>query len=149
MPGFLDLRDASLAIGDLEAGVRLQDAVRRLVSRYAASTGIDFQCLFADVDSLRLPREVERACYRVCGEALGNAARHGLARRVTVELAARHGKLVLRIGDDGEGFEAGLRSGRGLEDMAARVEAAGGRFELRSAPGAGTCVSALFRMESS
>jgi signal transduction histidine kinase len=145
MPGSIDLHDARLfGVGDLEGDTRLQEALRRLASRLSAMTGVDCQCLFAGVEALRLPGDVERTCYFVCGEALDNAARHALARHVMVELAARHGKLVLRIGDDGEGFAPGERSGRGLATMAARVEQAGGRFELRSAPGAGTCVSALF-----
>jgi signal transduction histidine kinase len=145
MPGSIDMHAARLpAIDDLEGGRALPDALRRLVSRQAAKTGADFECSFIGVDALRLARPVEEACYAVCREALQNAARHARARRITVELAVRHAKLVLRVGDDGEGFDPAQAPGAGLARIAGIVAAAGGRFELRSAPGAGTCVSALF-----
>jgi signal transduction histidine kinase len=150
MPGSIDLQEAHLpCVDDLEGVAGLPEALRRLLGAHSALTRIECQCVFAGVESLRLSGDVVQACYRVCGEALDNAARHAGARRVMVELAVRHAKLVLRIGDDGVGFEPRERSGRGIAAMAACVAHAGGRFELRSAPGAGTCVSALFALDPS
>ncbi|HUQ29520.1 MAG TPA: PAS domain S-box protein [Usitatibacter sp.] len=133
----------------------LPDALRWLVARHHDMTGVEIQCTFADMDGVRIAPMIEAACYRICQEALNNATRHAQASRVTLELAARHGRLVLRVGDDGVGFDqAAQRAGAvttgnmGLISMEERARLAGGRFELRSATGAGTCVSALFPIET-
>ena len=132
----------------------LQDALRWLVSRHRQMTGIDIECNFRDVDGMLLPPLVESACYRICQEALSNATRHAKAHKITVELALRHGRLVIRIADDGVGFDqdaqrAGLitSGSMGLVSMEERTRLAGGRFEMKSAPGAGTCISAVFPMD--
>jgi PAS domain S-box-containing protein len=133
----------------------LQDALRWLVSRQREMTGIEIECAFTGIAGTLLPPQVEAACYRICQEALSNAARHANPRRVGVELTVRHGLLVIRISDDGVGFDqeaqrAGLitSGSMGLVSMEERARLAGGRFEVKSAPGAGTCVSALFPLDA-
>jgi signal transduction histidine kinase len=51
-------------------------------------------------------------------------------------------ELRVAVEDDGRGFDRGVanRSGNGLDNMRARLEAAGGRTEIASQPGAGTQV---------
>jgi signal transduction histidine kinase len=91
----------------------------------------------------RYPRPVEAAVYFCCLEALQNAAKHaGPQARATVELNECDGALRFAVTDTGAGFEPGSnRSGRGLQNMADRIGALGGRLELDSAPGRGTRVS--------
>lgn len=84
--------------------------------------------------------------YRAAGELLGNVLRHAGARTVVVRLTPTNHGVQLRISDDGTGFDAlraaGLkRADRGLRRLRSTVEFAGGRFRLRSAPGAGTSVT--------
>ena len=132
----------------------LQDALRWLVSRHADLTGVPIECRFAGVDDLHIAPAVEAACYRICQEALSNATRHARARRITVDLEAGDGQLVARVADDGSGFDraaqqdALLTSGSlGLISMEERARLAGGRFDVSSAPGTGTTVSAVFPMD--
>jgi signal transduction histidine kinase len=82
-------------------------------------------------------------------EAVYNASRHGRANTATVEVAPSKRGMVLRVTDDGNGFDpaivrsspAGLRrSSFGLVSMEERCRAVGGRFALSSAPGRGTTV---------
>jgi PAS domain S-box-containing protein len=131
----------------------LQDALRWLVARQREATGIAVECRFSRVEGLRIAPTVEAACYRICQEALNNSTRHAHARRTVLELAARRSSLVLRVRDDGVGFDqraqrAGiLKTGSmGLISMEERARLAGGRLEIVSAPGAGTRVSAIFRI---
>lgn len=96
----------------------------------------------------RFHAAVELACYRVAQEALHNAARHGQARRVEVELSVEPDGLCLTVTDDGSGFEpAAVRpradGGFGLIGMRERVELLGGRLDVLSAPGAGTQIVAM------
>ncbi|HEU4572257.1 MAG TPA: GAF domain-containing sensor histidine kinase [Candidatus Limnocylindrales bacterium] len=76
-------------------------------------------------------------------EALSNAVRHGRAARILLSLTRLDGVPTLVVTDDGVGFDVSRDPGpghHGLANMAARAAAVGGRFEVRSTPGAGTRV---------
>jgi signal transduction histidine kinase len=101
-----------------------------------------------DLDpEVRVDRTVAEDLIRIAREALINAARHGHARWVRVELRREAGRLCLRVIDDGEGFDPetlnGSGSGFGLISMAERAEALGATFRLSSQPGAGTHVEVV------
>ena len=95
-----------------------------------------------DVDgSDRYPEDVETAAYFCCVEALQNVAKHAPeATSVLIELH-RNGDLRFEVRDDGPGFdrESGPL-GHGLVNMRDRLEAVGGKLEIRSHPGSGTRV---------
>jgi signal transduction histidine kinase len=59
-----------------------------------------------------------------------------------VEIELRHagGKIVLRVRDNGRGFDpvARAHSGLGLSSMDERIRILGGRLDVQSAPGKGT-----------
>jgi signal transduction histidine kinase len=69
---------------------------------------------------------------------------HARGTRVSVEFHRGPGQLVLRVGDDGRGFDpATVPSDRlGIVEMRRRTELLEGLLEIRSAPGAGTVVVA-------
>jgi signal transduction histidine kinase len=82
---------------------------------------------------------------RIAQEALQNALRHAASERVAIRLGPEDGdRLVLEVSDQGVGFEPAdpeLRSTRlGLSSMEERAQRIGARFEIRSAPAAGTTV---------
>ncbi|MGW7267338.1 GAF domain-containing protein [Streptomyces sp. NPDC054842] len=89
-----------------------------------------------------LPAAQEEALLRVAQEALHNALRHSGAASVDVTLEKRGPGAVLRIADDGAGFEpTAVRSaGRhlGLVSMRDRASGVGGTLTVESAPGKGT-----------
>jgi signal transduction histidine kinase len=90
-----------------------------------------------------LPDEVAVTLFRVAQSALANAALHADAGRITVRLAGTADHVRLDVEDDGVGFdpaEAARRGGIGLIGMRERVAWLGGRFDVASAPGAGTRV---------
>jgi len=71
--------------------------------------------------------------YRIAQEALTNAARHGRARRVDIELLTNAQSFVLRISDDGIGFTMPVApSGMGLKIMKYRAGMIGAKFEVGS-----------------
>jgi len=89
----------------------------------------------------------ERELWRVAEEALSNALRHAEASAVTVTIATDgRGGTLLSVNDDGVGFDPDARAiasrRLGLVSMRERIEAAGGAFEIVSAPGQGTTVRA-------
>ncbi|MEU9197519.1 GAF domain-containing sensor histidine kinase [Streptomyces hundungensis] len=91
-----------------------------------------------------LPPAQEEALLRVAQEALHNALRHSGAGRVDVVLERRDQGAVLRVSDDGRGFDPGLvrRAGRhlGLVSMRHRASGVGGRLTVQSAPGEGATI---------
>jgi two-component system sensor histidine kinase UhpB len=87
----------------------------------------------------KLSPEQQLVIYRVTQESLSNAAQHAGARRVDVELSFI-GRTVLRITDDGCGFDGGRNGGLGLSGMRERALLAGGILSIWSAPGQGTRV---------
>ncbi len=101
---------------------------------------------------VRPPRAVERACFRVLQEALANVLRHARASEVWVHLHQDAEELELGIRDDGIGFDTGAvgdangqgSGGLGLFGMQMRAKQAGGWLQVKSSPGAGTEVRAVF-----
>ncbi|MEU4995656.1 GAF domain-containing sensor histidine kinase [Streptomyces sp. NPDC021622] len=91
-----------------------------------------------------LPAAQEEAMLRVAQEALHNALRHSGAARVDVTLVRRGAGAVLRVSDDGSGFDPrGVRrAGRhlGLVSMRDRAGGVGGRLTVESEPGKGTTI---------
>jgi two-component system sensor histidine kinase DesK len=92
-----------------------------------------------------VPRAVSELFGYVVREAVTNVVRHSEATTCTVELT----RDSVSITDDGRGFVPGAPTGgsahaggSGLNGLAARVDAAGGRFSVRSEPGRGTVVRA-------
>jgi signal transduction histidine kinase len=90
--------------------------------------------------------EVRAELLRIVAEAVRNAAQHGGARHVRVDLVGP--PLSVRVIDDGSGFISGASSGLGVAGygliaMRERAELVGGRFSLESVPGAGTLVTVV------
>jgi signal transduction histidine kinase len=96
---------------------------------------------------LEIDFERREALIRIACEAIANAARHGRAQIVRVELS-NGGGIRLRVTDDGTGFDLDAlteepRRGFGLVSMRERAHALGGRFSVSSAPGEGTAVEVI------
>ncbi|WP_031510499.1 GAF domain-containing sensor histidine kinase [Streptomyces megasporus] len=132
----VELRPAALDEDGLVAALRTQ--VQVLDRAHGASVTFDCEGVRA------LPAAQEEAMLRVAQEALHNALRHSGAERVTVTLARRGAATVLRVTDDGRGFDPATvrRAGRrlGLVSMRDRANGVGGTLTVESEPGKGTVV---------
>jgi signal transduction histidine kinase len=96
-----------------------------------------------------LDADAEHQILRIAQEAVTNALRHARATRVAVTVgteasAGGRDEVVLRVVDDGRGFDTearGVRSRRlGLTSMHERAASLGGVLTVTSGPGAGTTV---------
>jgi signal transduction histidine kinase len=98
----------------------------------------------------RPPRDVELACFRVVQDALANIALHASATEVWLSVRTGADELQLSLRDNGAGFNAaGIRDrvdeqSLALIGMEDRVRQAGGSLEIKSSPGSGTEILAVF-----
>ncbi|MFJ8105007.1 GAF domain-containing sensor histidine kinase [Streptomyces sp. NPDC096132] len=132
----VELRPAALDEDGLVATLRTQ--VQVLDRAHTARVTFTSQGVRA------LPAAQEEALLRVAQEALHNALRHSGAQHVEVTLHKRGPAALLRVTDDGVGFDptAIRRAGRhlGLVSMRDRASGIGGRLTVESAPGKGTTI---------
>lgn len=90
-----------------------------------------------------LPSPVATQIFRIAQEALTNVARHAEARQVDLHLCRDGAAFVLRLRDDGRGFDpTQSRPGAiGLFSMAERAREIGAAIDISRGPEGGTVVS--------
>jgi signal transduction histidine kinase len=99
-----------------------------------------------DVDEgvlkLKLDMVKRRNLFLIFKEAINNLAKYSKASTAHVEMSMDHGKLKLKIKDDGVGFNADQKSDRhGLANMKKRAQELGGSVSISSQKDLGTTVS--------
>jgi PAS domain S-box-containing protein len=84
--------------------------------------------------------------YHIAQEAVNNAIKHGLARKILIRLAQESGWGTLLICDDGAGIkeDRGNTQGMGLQIMSYRAGMIGGRLEVKPNSARGTSVTCVF-----
>jgi PAS domain S-box-containing protein len=125
----------------------LVETIYRFCEDFAQMWGlpVDFQA--AGLKNLELAHGIQINVYRLVQEGLTNVRKHAAAGRVTVRLAAAFPNIVLRIEDNGRGFDvqkraaaAGQEKRMGLRSMQERVTLLNGEMKLQSRAGQGTKV---------
>jgi PAS domain S-box-containing protein len=89
--------------------------------------------------------------YRIAREAVINANKHAQAREIVVRLERVRKEMVLRVIDDGIGFQKELnpKQGLGFHIMNYRAQLMGGRLEIDSPQTGGTRVSCYLPVRAS
>lgn len=96
------------------------------------------------IDNLDLADELAINLFRLAQEGLRNIVKHAAASRVTIRMVASNPNIIMRIEDDGRGFnvekrlsEALCEKRLGLKSMEERTRLLNGCFTLGSEPGRG------------
>jgi PAS domain S-box-containing protein len=112
---------------------------------FKEKTGLDVDMSFTGIQDLLLDFDEEINLYRVIQEGLNNINKHARAKRVVVKMVASHPSIIIRIEDDGIGFDpekriaSSIREKRmGLRSMQERANLLGGKMSILSQPGRGT-----------
>ena len=132
----------------------LEAALSRLTENMEKQYGTHMQ--FEDDGRPKpLSDDVRAVLFQAARELLANAAKHAGPCRVRVFTGTENGCAVVRVEDDGVGFEAaGLalrtheKDGFGLFNVRELMDKAGGRLELRSQPGRGTIATLLVPLQA-
>jgi signal transduction histidine kinase len=125
-------------------------ALKEYVETLKAQGDFAFVDLGIDCDVPIADRDANVMLFRVLHEAVLNTRKHAVARHLWISLVnGDAGKLVLKVRDDGAGFDPNAvpRGHFGLLYMRERVEACNGAFVIASVPGKGTEVSVLLPAE--
>jgi PAS domain S-box-containing protein len=151
----LDLRRSISVVRDMAYGLRppgldqlgLVRTIFLYCEDFSASNNIHTDFNAAGMDDLLLDFDTEINIYRLIQEALRNIQRHSEAKNVTIRLVASSPNIVLRIKDNGKGFD--LKNRRlqvmqekrmGLQSMEERVGLLGGEIRIDSRPNRGTTI---------
>lgn len=114
---------------------------------YSKSSSLEIDFAAAGMDELTLEYETEINIYRLIQEALNNIKRHADADEVTIRLVASSPDIVIRIKDNGKGFDVSDRRKQalkekrmGLQSMVERVRLLQGNIDIQSRPRRGTTI---------
>jgi two-component system sensor histidine kinase UhpB len=114
----------------------LISALTELTTTFGRLSGIRVERRF-EQSLPELEPDKELALYRIAQESLTNVARHAQATHVTVALERGGGSVVLRVADDGRGFDGTPQEHGGLRSMRERALLIDGALAIRTAPGGG------------
>ena len=131
-----DLRPSSLSHLGLVASLEI--LAREFEQRSGAS-------LTTDLETVELGGSAQLTVYRLVQESLTNIGKYAEATQIVISLQNQGGYAMIEVSDNGTGFDTqGIASSsHGISGMRHRVEAAGGKLTVTSAPGQGTSISAV------
>jgi signal transduction histidine kinase/ligand-binding sensor domain-containing protein len=131
----------------------LRDLVQRMrlfASDVCAARRIHFELNAPPVEThLRLGANIRREVFAIFKESVNNAVKYSEARNIVADFGITDDFLILKIADDGRGFDAAFvlsedfapeTGGNGLVNMRRRARELGGECRIVSAPGEGATV---------
>lgn len=116
------------------ARLQLEDSLMPVL----VPTGTDLELT---IDLPDPPLEILRHLRAVCTEAASNAARHGKATKVSIDISCDAQSLVVTIHDNGQGIPPDAVLRNGLNNMRERAELLGGKMTMQSSDVNGTTVT--------
>lgn len=148
------VQDTTRQIRDIMAELHLPEledyglaaALETYAERAASRAHLELIADLTDLPTSWLSSPVRIALFRAAQEAISNVLKHAKATQLEIGLEQRDGKIRLRVGDNGQGFEPDAVSQKkaqtwGLNIMRERIESIGGDVQIESRPGEGTQVT--------
>ncbi len=136
----LDLRPRQL-----RGGESLPHGVQRLLDEFRTHTKAKTNLATSENGFNGLPRLNALALFHICQESLANVAKHAYASEVEVQLWGTDEQVLLKVSDDGRGFDienTGEIIGHGLSNMQRRARKVGGDVKISSKMDQGTIILA-------
>ena len=102
-----------------------------------------------DIHEIDIPEKNKDVIYRIVQESMNNIAKHSDAKNIVVNLSKLKTGILLRIQDDGSGFDLkkvkqSKKSGLGLKTMEERATNSGAQFTMDSNSLSGTDIQVLW-----
>jgi signal transduction histidine kinase len=132
----------------------LTEAIANMAHDVEAASGVTFEKHIANIDDL-LSQESELSVFRVVQECLNNVVKHSQSSRAQINVNQVGRRIKIAVRDFGAGFSTddvlGRRTGRagfGFQSISERVDLLGGKVDITSKPGQGTCVAIEIAIEN-
>ena len=139
-----EARFAILALSSASGNAPFDIALRRYLDVLTADGALEVE-LEVDPEIMLAPDE-QIEVFRIVQEGLANVRKHAGATQAEVWIGRDGTKRLVRILDDGMGFEpVENAAGQGLKNMKTRATSIGGAFGFASTPGRGTSVEVVLR----
>jgi signal transduction histidine kinase len=118
-------------------------AIEEMLSSAFSHSPAHYQFDHYGVAEERLPEIIEVSIYRILQELVNNILKHSKAQEASFQLIRNKQGLVLMVEDNGEGFDATTRKGKGigLLNLDSRVNLIHGDIHFESKTGEGTLVT--------
>jgi PAS domain S-box-containing protein len=141
------LQDSISSVRDLSYDLRpagidqlgLVRTVYQLCEDFSGKNKLSVDFYSAGVKDLKLDFDTAINLYRLIQEGLNNINKHAQAANVIIRLVASSPNLILRIEDDGQGFDVDNRLSKalkekrmGLSNMEERVSLLSGKMDIKS-----------------
>ena len=153
------LNSTILSVRDLAYDLRspgleelgLTNTIFLFSEEFSEKSGVAIDFHYAGIDSLSLRFDAEINIFRLIQEGLNNIWKHAEASHAVVRLVGAFPNIILRIEDDGIGFDVKKRRDAaidekrmGLRSMEERVHLLRGEMTIRSKPEEGTIILVKF-----
>ncbi len=121
------------------------EALSQYCEDFSQDNGLNVHFSALGMENLKLDFDTEINLYRLIQEGLNNIKKHADASQSTIRLLATFPHIILRIEDDGQGFDVKERLSAaqqekrmGLRSMEERVNLLGGKMKIYSQLSKGT-----------
>jgi signal transduction histidine kinase len=145
---YTDAREAMLGLRSVaSAGTDFLPSLRKYLSRYRTSHGVDARLQADDRVTAGLTVQAASQVMRIIQEALTNVRKHAKAKGAWVRIEPEGDGIRVTVEDDGQGFDPSQPAtdaprGFGLQVMEERAESVGGWLEVDAHQGRGTRIVA-------
>lgn len=134
----MDLRPSFLERVDFAEALKIHG------DRFSKQTGINIYLEVSSQYTKVLQTKIRDNLYRIYQEALNNISKHSGADNARVSLKEEGNIIIMKIEDNGKGFEPiTTRKGIGFDIMKERVALLGGDIEIKSIPSKGTKIKIM------
>lgn len=143
-----DVRTISHKLSDRQflEDTTFEEVVKKLIEMQQNSFGTKFE-LSVDRGIVwgALSTEVKMHLYRILQEVLQNVNKYSKAKQCTIYILKSDDKTILRISDDGIGFDMQkIKRGLGFKNLSERITEIGGELILDAAVGKGVTLEIIF-----
>jgi signal transduction histidine kinase/ligand-binding sensor domain-containing protein len=122
----------------------LTKALKSILTKIESLSEIHFSDFIENIDGIFI-KEHEISIYRIVQECINNIIKHSGATTAEIRITMRDKELIIRISDNGQGFEVGKdasnQRGFGMKNLSERIRILEGRLEIRSGIDQGTTIS--------
>ncbi len=100
-------------------------------------------------EECRMPKEHALILFRIVQECLNNSLKHSKAANLVIRIQSNPRTILIKVADDGVGFNDNRSAGSGLSNMENRATVVGAKFSVKSVVGEGTTINIAYQNEKS